>query len=108
MKEIMTNHLLTIEAKDDYFDRETNRYYFNPKGFYYASEQTIITNEIDQREVNQVLINQLNEKIRKADENPKKYKLTLYNVDYEGIKVLKKPGWLREHYVAIPIVGKAD
>jgi len=78
------------------------------RGFYESSVSRYRGKIAHLREVNQVLINQLIEKIRKANENPKKYKLTLYNVDYEGIKVLKKPGWWREHYVAIPIVGKAD
>jgi hypothetical protein len=78
------------------------------RGFYESSVSRYRGKIAHLKEVNQVLINQLNEKIRKANENPKKYKLTLYNIDYEGIKVLKKPGWWREHYVAIPIIGKTD
>ncbi len=31
-----------------------------------------------------------------------KVKLHLYNVDYEGIVVLKRPGWLRDNYVVVP------
>ncbi len=30
-----------------------------------------------------------------------KVKLHLYNVDYEGIVVLKRPGWLRDNYIVV-------
>jgi len=53
------------------------------------------------RELNQELIGRLREGIKKSKGNAKDYKLTLFNKDYSGIKVLKKPSAWREHYVAI-------
>jgi len=54
------------------------------------------------RELNQELMNRLHEGIRKTKGKSRDYKLTLFNADYNGIKVLKKPGVWREHFVAIP------
>jgi len=54
------------------------------------------------RELNQELMNRLREGIKKSNGKPRDYKLTLFNADYNGIKVLKKPGVWREHFTAIP------
>jgi len=54
------------------------------------------------RELNQELMNRLSEGINKSKGKPRDYKLTLFNADYNGIKVLKKPGVWREHFTAIP------
>jgi len=54
------------------------------------------------RELNQELLNRLIEGIKKSNGKSRDYKLSLFNADYNGIKVLKKPGVWREHIVAIP------
>jgi len=54
------------------------------------------------RELNQELINRLREGIKKSNGKSRDYKLTLFNADYNGIKILKKPGVWREHFTAIP------
>jgi len=53
------------------------------------------------RELNQELINRLREGIKKSNGKSRDYKLSLFNADYNGIKVLKKPGVWREHFTAI-------
>jgi len=35
----------------------------------------------------------------------KKYKIELFNMDYKGINIIKKPGRLRKKYIALPEVG---
>jgi len=54
------------------------------------------------RELNQEFLNRLREGIEKINGKSRDYKLTLFNADYNGIKVLKKPGVWREHFTAIP------
>lgn len=51
------------------------------------------------------LIKKLTEYLRREKISPKKYRLHLFNTDYDGIKVLKKPGWLRDHYLCEIIVS---
>ena len=46
------------------------------------------------REAAQDLINYL-----KQIKGDKKVKLHLYNRDYDGVKVLRRPGWLRDYYL---------
>lgn len=53
------------------------------------------------RELNQELLNRLSEGIKKSNGKSRDYKLTLFNADYNGIKILKKPGVWREHFTAI-------
>jgi hypothetical protein len=40
--------------------------------------------------------------IRKINENPEKYTISLYNVDYKGIKIVKKPTRFRKYFRVIP------
>ncbi|MFX1350968.1 MAG: hypothetical protein ACFFA1_01980 [Promethearchaeota archaeon] len=35
----------------------------------------------------------------------KKYKLELFNMDYKGISIIKKPGRLRKKFIALPEIG---
>lgn len=46
-------------------------------------------------------IDRLREYIEKYDLNPEDYKIRLHMTDYDGIKVIKKPGLLRGYYLAI-------
>jgi hypothetical protein len=50
------------------------------------------------------LIGRLAENLKRECIPPKKYRLHLFNTDYNGIKVLKKPGWLRDYYLCEVIV----
>lgn len=53
------------------------------------------------RNIAQDLINKLGKHIKDRREDADKYKIDLYNTDYEGIKILKSPGTLRKHYTVI-------
>jgi len=54
--------------------------------------------------VNQKLINSLRRHLRSSGEDPAKYKLKLFNVDYRGIKILKEPSLFRKRYVVSVVV----
>ncbi|MGB9730006.1 MAG: hypothetical protein ACP5GU_09500 [Thermoprotei archaeon] len=51
------------------------------------------------------LIKNLIEHLKREKISPKKYRLHLFNTDYDGIKVLKKPGWLRDYYLCEVVIG---
>jgi len=53
------------------------------------------------REMAQDLINRLGKHIKDRHEDADKYRIDLYNTDYNGIKILKKPGTLRKHYTVV-------
>ena len=53
------------------------------------------------RDIAQDLINRLGKHIKNRREDADKYRIDLYNADYEGIKILKKPGTLRKHYTVV-------
>jgi uncharacterized membrane protein (DUF106 family) len=50
------------------------------------------------------LIKRFKEQLGRKHIPPKKYRLHLFNTDYNDIKVLKKPGWLRDYYLCEVIV----
>jgi len=54
--------------------------------------------------VNQKLINSLRRHLRSSGEDPAKYRLKLFNVDYKGIKVLKEPSFFRKRYVVSVVI----
>ena len=45
------------------------------------------------------LIRKFKEDMKKGNIPAKKYRLHLFNTDYASIKILKKPGWIRDYYV---------
>ncbi|MFX1486173.1 MAG: hypothetical protein ACFFBS_03555 [Promethearchaeota archaeon] len=48
----------------------------------------------------------LDKAFRKDEEKAlKKYKFELFNMDYKGINIIKKPGRLRKKYIALPEIG---
>ena len=47
----------------------------------------------------QALIHHLARLLRKGNEDPNKYLVKFFNIDYQGIDVLKEPSGLRKHYV---------
>jgi len=51
------------------------------------------------RSIAQDLMELVRELVRQGAVSRKKARLNLFNTDYRGIRVLKKPGWLRDHYV---------
>jgi len=79
-----------------YFVKEQIKKFFNQSADKFKGKSAHI------RELNQDLINRLREGIKKSNGKSRDYKLTLFNADYKGIKVLKKPGVWREHFTAIP------
>jgi len=52
----------------------------------------------------QELINCLREQIKRRGEDPGEYKIRMLHVDYEGIKVVKKPGYISEYYRVVPVL----
>lgn len=52
------------------------------------------------KEFAQKLIEELRSKLREQGVKPTKVRLHLFRRDYSGIRVLKKPGWLRDYYLA--------
>jgi len=79
-----------------YFVKEQIKKFFNESADKFKGKSAHI------RELNQELMNRLREGIKKSNGKPRDYKLILFNADYNGIKVLKKPGVWREHFTAIP------
>jgi len=53
------------------------------------------------KEVTQDLINRLGKHIKDRREDADKYRIDLYNTDYEGIGILKGPGTFRKHYTVV-------
>ena len=51
------------------------------------------------KEFAQKLIEELRSRMREQGVKPSKVKLHLFKRDYSGIRVLKKPGWLRDYYL---------
>lgn len=78
-----------------YFVKERVKKFFDESAGRLKSKSTHL------RELNQELIDRLSEGIKKYKGKPRDYKLILYNSDYKGIQILKRPGVLREHFVAI-------
>ncbi|MCS7103401.1 MAG: hypothetical protein NZ992_05930 [Candidatus Korarchaeum sp.] len=52
------------------------------------------------KELAQELINSLRERMRELKVNPRKLRLHLFKDDYTGLRVVKRPGWLRDYYLA--------
>ncbi|RLI11866.1 hypothetical protein DRO33_03385 [Candidatus Bathyarchaeota archaeon] len=55
--------------------------------------------------VNQKLINSLRRQLEATGEDPDRYRLKLFNTDYKGIKVVKKPSLFRKRYIVSVEVG---
>jgi len=53
------------------------------------------------KEIAQELIDHLGNSIKDRNEDADEYKIDLYNTDYAGIKVVKRPGTLRKHYTVV-------
>jgi len=79
-----------------YFVKEQVKKFFDESADKFKGKSTHL------QELNQELITRLSEGIKKSNGKPRDYKVTLFNADYNGITVLKKPGVWREHFVAIP------
>ncbi|MEM4477944.1 MAG: hypothetical protein QXH90_06255 [Candidatus Korarchaeum sp.] len=52
------------------------------------------------KELAQELINSLRERMRESGVSPRKMRLHLFKDDYASIRVVKRPGWLRDYYLA--------
>jgi len=78
-----------------YFVREQIKKFFNESADRFRGKSAHL------RDLNQELMNRLRAGINKNRGKPRDYKLILFNADYNGIKVLKKPSVWREHFVAI-------
>jgi uncharacterized membrane protein len=57
------------------------------------------------KEIAQKLIDELSSKIGERGVKPGKYKLHLFRDDYSGVRILKRPGWLRDYYLAEVEIG---
>jgi hypothetical protein len=57
------------------------------------------------KEIAQKLIDELSSKIRERGVKPSKYKLHLFKDDYSGVRILKRPGWLRDYNLAEVEIG---
>jgi len=77
------------------------------KGFF---EKSIVIKNKSARlkAFNQELINKLCEHIREKNENPQDYKLSLFNIDYDNIDIVKKPSFVREYYIVVPSMRQAE
>ena len=58
------------------------------------------------KEAAQYYIDKLTENIEKHELKPEDYEIKLHRTDYEGIKIVEKPGILRGHYLAIVNIKK--
>jgi hypothetical protein len=58
------------------------------------------------KEAVQYYIDKLKENIEKHELEPEDYEMKLHRTDYKGIKIVKKPGILRRHYLAIVNIKK--
>lgn len=57
------------------------------------------------KDASQKIINSISEAIKNGNSKVKKrkdYELGLFNIDYNGIKVIKKPSLFRKYYVVLP------
>jgi hypothetical protein len=68
--------------------------------FYDDSSSRLAGRSKQLREFNQGLIERLQHRLRALNQSPKEYRLYLYNNDYKGIDILKRPNFIREHYEA--------
>jgi hypothetical protein len=54
------------------------------------------------KEITQDLLNTLCRNIKLSGKKPDDYVMKLYNIDYQGIRVLQGPGRWRKYYVVVP------
>ncbi len=52
------------------------------------------------KEIAQKLIDELSSRIGELGMKPSKYKLHLFRKDYSRVRILKRPGWLRDYHLA--------
>lgn len=64
-----------------------------------VKEEKIVKQRL--KEAAQYYIDKLKESIERHELKPKDYEIKLHRTDYKGIKIVKKPGILRGHYLAI-------
>ncbi len=69
------------------------------KDFYYSNRKDYRKNEERLQKAAQSLMNKMGKALKQKEEDPKKYRFSVYQRDYNGIRILKKPGWLRDFYV---------
>lgn len=60
------------------------------------------------KEITQKFINILHRELLRSKEDPKKFPFRIYNIDYENIKIMHKPGFLRNHYVVIASINERE
>jgi hypothetical protein len=70
--------------------------------FYYHHQKDYRKNEQRLQKAAQDLIYKLGKLLKEKGENPKRYQFAVYQKDYKGITIVKKPGGLllRDFYVA--------
>jgi hypothetical protein len=68
------------------------------KAFYYTYRDDYRKNEERLQKAAQDLINKMGKALTQKEEKPEKYRFSVYQKDYNGIKVMRKPGWLRDFY----------
>jgi len=69
------------------------------KMFYYRHQKDYKKNEERLQKSAQDLIYKMGKALSEKDANPKRYSFSVYQRDYKGITVLKKPGILKDYYV---------
>ncbi len=83
------------------------RWYVLDKMFLYYEK--VLSNQPGKVEQLKLAVNSLIKKFVEYLERehipPKKYRLHLFNTDYNSIKILKKPGWLRDYYLCEVVGG---
>jgi uncharacterized membrane protein len=57
------------------------------------------------KEIAQKLIDELSSRIGELGVKPSKYRLHLFKDDYSGVRILKRPGWLRDYNLAEVEIG---
>jgi hypothetical protein len=68
------------------------------KMFYYRHQKDYKKNEERLQKAAQSLIDKMGKSLTEKGANPKKYSFTVYQRDYTGITVLKKPNLLKDYY----------
>lgn len=69
-----------------------------------VKEEKIVKQRL--KEAAQYYIDKLKENIEKYELKPEDYEMKLHRTDYNGIKIVKKPGILRGHYLATVDIKK--
>ena len=73
--------------------------------FFARKKDFVVKADLKLKDTAQKIINSISEAIKNGDLKVKKrkeYELGLFNVDYNGIKIVKKPSFFRKYYIVLP------